>query len=103
MILLRITHTARTPHPSSQWRCFDEREKHFESIEDAKAYLKDEYYYCKKRIKCYLDTTSRGTIHNGWIYCYKERDYNQHTGRIETHYRQDWVSFYNEDIAAIAV
>jgi hypothetical protein len=89
VIVMHRSWTARTPHPSSSWTRFHEDEHRFTDKDAALTFLHSEYYHCKKRLPCYQDTQSRGTVQSGWIYCYKERDQGK------TYYHQDWVSFYD--------
>jgi hypothetical protein len=102
MITVLITYTAKSPSPKDCWRRFHEQEKHFEDMSQAKEWIQQEYFYCKKKVPIYQDT-KQGVIKCGHIYCYKEKEHNRNTGKFETHYRQDWLSFYDVKTTPIAV
>ena len=95
MITLTITPTSRTPR--GEWMRGTSHTREYESMDAAREFLADEYFYCKKRIPCYQDTQSRGTIQTGYIYCFKVREDGK------TYYQQDWVSFADTTHAAIDV
>jgi len=95
MISVTVTPTNRTPRGT--WTRWQSYTRHFDTMADAREFLRDEYAHCKKRIPCYQDTRSRGTIQTGYIYCFKIREDGK------TYYQQDWVSFAETDSRAIDV
>lgn len=97
MLHVHLSYTARTPHPASAWTLYHEQTLRFNDMAAVKDFLRRQYLYCKKRVPCYQDTKSRGTIQTGWIYCYKDRE------DCKTYYRQDWVSVGNVEYAAVDV
>ncbi len=94
-ILMQVTMTGKGCHPDDKWAMYHYYEKRFDVMQDARNYLKDEYYYCKTRKPMYVDTRSRGTIQCGWIYCMKVKEEGK------THYEQHWVSLFEESRQAI--
>ena len=97
MIALCITRTGKTPSPQAAWTHYDESEKSFASMAEARAWLQDEYYYCKKRVPCYYDVPGGPPIQCGYVYCFKVKQ----DGR--THYEQYWVSFSDVRITPIDI
>lgn len=95
MITLQISCTARSPHHTSRWETYNQYDQHFEDMNQAHAWLKKEYYYCKKRVPCYLGLKDGRTIKSGYIYCYKGMEYLS-TGDRKTVYYQDWITFHEE-------
>ena len=100
MIVLLISQTGKSPSPKDAWRCFKEYSRYFETIDEAKNYLKEEYFYCKKRVPCYQDVNGE-SVQTGWIYCFKVTDYDR--GRKYTYYQQDWCTFAVENSEPIDV
>lgn len=91
MILLRFTRTTKMMNSKENYWMFDRISEEFETKKQAKRFLMDEYGKCKKS-KMYHNFSDSGSIHVGWVYCFKEKDYE--TGK--TMLRQDWVSFHEE-------
>jgi len=87
MILLELSFTNKGSI-QDVYTCTNEQVKEFVDLQEAIEYLETMYYYTKTRRRIYSESKSRGVIHSGYIYCYKERDYGK------TYYCQDWVSFY---------
>lgn len=102
MVVVHISYTQRTPHPSSAWTRVHETHRTFPDLDTAKAAIKDQYWHVKKRLPVYLDTKSRGTIQTGYIYCYKDTYEDRHTPK-HTIYNQDWVTYTQVDGYAIDV
>ena len=100
MIVLQVSQTGKSPNPKDVWRCFNEYSKYFETLDDAKAYLKEEYFYCKKRVPCYQDFHEI-SVQTGWIYCFIVTDYDK--GKKYTYYQQDWCTFGVENREPIDV
>ena len=97
MIELCITRTGKSPSSQTKWTCYDESVERFMSLEEAHAWLKREYAYCKKRVPCYRDVPGGPPVQCGYIYCFKVKE----DGR--THYEQHWVSFSDVRITPIDI
>lgn len=97
MVVVQISYTHRTPHPSSEWTIFHEERRQFPTIAAAHENIDEQYTYVKKRVPVYQDRVGMKPMQTGWIYCYKE----QEDGK--TWYRQDWVIYGRLDFRAIDV
>ena len=102
MIRLDVSRTGKNPNPKDLWCRFDDYVKYFDTLSEAKAYLKKEYFYCKKRVPCYQEVSGKD-VQTGWIYCYKEKDYDQRNGEPYTYYHRDWCTLAVENRQPIDV
>lgn len=91
MIQLVITKTSKSYSPSDIYRVFHEDIKTFNSISDAKQWLKNEYGTCK-RSKMYIDDDNNGKTHHvGYIYHFRNEDVSHYEN--EKWLQQDWIEF----------
>ena len=88
MIQLRITMTGKGYHPSSKWERFADDTHNFDSITEAKAWLRDRYGTCK-RVPMYMDS-EEGKV--GYIYSFRADDISHVP--VQRWIQQDWVGFW---------
>ena len=100
MIRLDVSRTGKNPNPKDPWCLFDKSTKYFNTIDEAKVYLKEEYFYCKKRVPCYQDINGK-SMQVGWIFCFKVTEYDK--GEKYTYYQRDWCTFGVENIEPLDV
>jgi len=84
MIDLVITETCKRHGSRENWSRFNDEVQHFADLEDAREYLKSRYGKCSTH-PMYQDTTSKGTLHIGRVYGFREMENDV----------QSWVSFYD--------
>jgi len=89
MIQLHITRTSKGFGSKENYGTFDTETKNFDSLKDAKDFLKEEYGTCK-RSKMYVDTKDGTSKHIGYIYGFKNKDWSHNS---ESWLQQDWVDF----------
>jgi hypothetical protein len=89
MIELSITRTSKNFGSSDDYTIFDTEQKRFTSIAGAKLWLQNEYGNCKRQ-KLYYDKRDGKTRHNGYVYCFKNKDWSHDS---KSWLQQDWVSF----------
>lgn len=87
MIQLHITRTSKGFGSKDNYQIFDTETKEFNSLKDAKDFLKEEYGTCK-RSKMYTDLKDGSSRHIGYIYGFKNKDYSHNS---ESWLQQDWV------------
>lgn len=87
MILVQTTYTVKSPSPRDVWTRIGENNWTFGTMADARAFVKEQYYYCKKRVPCYVDRKNGARVQTGHVYCFVEKEDGK------TYYRQDWVCF----------
>jgi hypothetical protein len=102
MVIVRISYTMRSPHPSSKWTQVHDETQYHADMATARAALKDQFCHVRKRLPVYQDTVSRGTVQCGWIYCYKDKQWWKDS-RWHTAYHQDWVTFLYADYRVVDV
>jgi hypothetical protein len=86
---VKIIKTARPMGNNMDWEMYDKEIKDFGTKEEAEKYIKDQYYYCKKRVKQYQDGKNGEAIPTGWIYCFKSDPCSYDDVK---HYEQHWVT-----------
>lgn len=83
-----IDHSSKAMFSKEPYRIFDRETKVFETLEQVKTFLANEYPKCKKE-KMYIDDKQGNSHHIGWIYSFKNRDISHNS---ETWLQQDWVN-----------
>lgn len=86
-IKLVITRTSKPLFSQENYTIFDEGMKTFDSLEQARTFLANEYEG-HKRVKMYCDTIKGESKHIGWIYCLKNKDWSHNS---EWWLQQDWI------------
>ena len=92
---VRVSHTAKTVGSSESFRLFDKQDHNFDSLEQAKAYVR-ETYGGRSRVKMYRDIpdTNQGE-HCGWVYRMGiVKEYNDE----HSYYQQDWVEIQKLEV-----
>jgi len=89
MLQVNITMTGKGFAPTAKWGTFGEDRKHFADMAELKKWMKDTYGTCK-RAPMYIDKGNNTTIPCGWVFGYKNREWNG--GKWEHYIQQDWVS-----------
>jgi len=89
-IQVLITMTTKGYHPKDQWFWYRKERKQFDTLQDAKDWLKETYGKCSRR-PIFIDTDS-GTKKVGWVYGFRNSEYG-HDGKTYRYIQQDWVSF----------
>lgn len=85
---IRILRTSkRISSKQEDYQTFDDETKDFETLEQVKSFLQENYGKVKK-VKMYVETKDRNGEHIGWIYCFVNSDVSHNTKRW---YQQDWV------------
>lgn len=89
MIQLHITRTHKTRGDDDYYR-YDDDVKNFKDLQEAKAWLKDEYGTCKRSIM-YRDDKQGNAKKIGYIYSFKTYpvSYDDKHG-----YDSHWIAFY---------
>lgn len=72
-----------------KWNTFYEETKNFKNISEVKNYIEENYPKCK-RVKMYQDKKDGTPYQVGWIYCFK--NYEWEDGKKLNYYQQDWLS-----------
>ncbi|MFA5013983.1 MAG: hypothetical protein WC549_00385 [Actinomycetota bacterium] len=85
---LVIDKTARPMGNNKEWSRYDQEIKYFKSIEEAKKYVKDQYFYCKTKYKTFNDNEEGQT---GWIYAFKSDPASYDDCK---HYEQHWINLF---------
>lgn len=88
---VRITKTARPMGNNVEWSTYDRTTDQFETLEEAKEWLADQYYYCKTKQRTYIDGKNGKPEHAGWIYSFKSDPASYDDCK---HYEQHWISIY---------
>lgn len=97
MIEIHTHKTARTAGTLS-YQTYDTESKKFNNEKEASEYLKDKYFHCKTLQKHYQDDKNgKNARHTGYIYCYKDKEYNRATTNPKTIYFKDWVHIYKSN------
>lgn len=91
MIQLRITQISKSYSPKDRFTVFNDHKKDFNSLEDAKKWIKEQYGKCKK-VKMYAETKDGKDIHIGYIFGFRNAD-NSHLP-VEHYIQQDWVEVW---------
>lgn len=86
-IKVTITKTAKSIGSEKNYETFDREIKTFETLEQAKTFLANEYGEHKK-VKMYVDDMDGVSRQVGWIYCFRNKDISHNTA---TFFQQDWV------------
>lgn len=94
--IVKITRTSRPAGRNGEWRAYDFETHDFDSIAEARAWIKTEYdghnRPLKTRKPMYIDTKSRGTIQTGWVFHGKITEGDRSRPNCwRTDYLQDWV------------
>ena len=90
MITLNISQTAKGYHPEDEWQHLDSQTEYFRTIQEATAWLKEQYGNCK-RVKMYRDLESGGSVHSGYVYGFRNSDISHLP--VAKWIQQDWVAF----------
>lgn len=93
MFTLVRTRTAKPLFsPQEAWYTWDRDRKEFDTLEELRAFLKEEYPDCK-RVRSFRDTDT-GAIQSGWIYCYNtpKCSYDDQPKN-----NQDWIEVYESN------
>jgi len=69
----------------NDWSTYDKEIKEFKTIDELKAYLAEQYYYCKTKYKTFNDNAEG---QQGWIYAFK----SGYGG--ENWFEQHWINAY---------
>ena len=67
---------------------FNQETKEFGTLEDAKEWLKSEYFYCKTTYPIYRDVDGK-SVKVGKIYAFKGSEFQD--GKKWHYYQQDWI------------
>lgn len=86
MVRLEITKTGKSYSPRSHWTVYDKEAHDFETLADAKAWVRENIPK-GKRSPIYVDTKSRGTIKTGYVIGFRVNDFR------DRHLEQWWLSF----------
>ena len=102
MIQLHITRTSKGYNePSGEYHTYDDSVKNFESMAEAKAWLKEEYFYSKTRYPIYQDGKDGQAKRTGWIYAFKGDGDERYA---EPDYLcQDWITFNKVTTTSLTV
>lgn len=84
---VRIIYQAKYPGKSKNWEDYDKYSKDFKTIEEAKAYINEQFFRVKTKKRSYVDMVSGGRIPTGWVYSWKDRDLGG-----DFNYQRAWVS-----------
>lgn len=77
-------------YQDGEYRVFDERREVFETIEEVKQHLANQYGTCK-RSNMYRDGKDGQAVRVGTIYHFNNRDYSHDS---KPWHQQDWVTIY---------
>ena len=88
MIHLSVFRTGKGYSPKDEYKIFDNETKTFETLRDAKEYLKETYGNCKRDF-IYRDKTDGTTIKVGYIYSFNNCDWSH--SPLEKWRQKDWV------------
>lgn len=70
------------------WETYDRQTEKFKTLDEVKAWLKNEYYYVKTIVKSYRDDKNGNAYASGFIYCFK----SEPTGYDDCHhFEQHWI------------
>lgn len=69
------------------YRIFNQYTESFKTLKEVKNWLKEKYQNIKK-VKMYRDKKDGTSYQNGWVYCYKNKDWSHNS---ESWYQHDWV------------
>jgi len=85
--ITRTSKNAGSKEPRGKgWSTFDREEKKFTTLDEVKAFLKEEYGKCKRE-KIYRDDSEAGH-HVGYCYHFRNKDWSHNSPEW---YQQDWV------------
>jgi hypothetical protein len=102
MIEITITRTSKGYNePANQYQTYDVESKRFDSLKEAKDYVKEQYYYSKTKYPIFRDGKDGKPKKIGYIYAYKgdgDRRYNE-----PNYLCQDWVSYRKVTISPITI
>jgi|TARA_Y100000310_G_scaffold257668_1_gene265799 hypothetical protein len=90
MIELSITETGKGHGSKGQYGIWSIHREHFQTITEAKSWLKDHYGNCK-RVKMYQDSEDGQAKHIGYIYGFRNCDISHYP--VEKWLQQDLVEF----------
>ena len=96
MILLSIVKTCKGYSPKERWRRYYDEQQSFICLGAAMDYLRKTYGKCK-RSKMYQDKEDGTPLHCGYIYSFKEVDYDRSSPKPVHYFEQHWVSFYTKE------
>ena len=82
--------------PQNDWNMFDKVVKEFETLEEVKKYLSDEYFYAKTTYPIYKDGENGEAVQVGKIYAFKagwgdDKWYEQHWIEVKEVTRKDKI------------
>ena len=85
-----ITKTAKPMGKTKyDWETYDRETKKFKTLAEARAWLKEEYWYVKKIVKSYRDDKDGNAIESGFIYCFKSDPVSYDDCY---HFEQHWIN-----------
>lgn len=87
MIQIGITRTSKGYGVGKDYEVFDQSEKVFPNMAQAKAWLKEEYGSCK-RSAMYRDNPDGSYRQVGYIYGFRVKEFDGN------YLQQDWITFY---------
>lgn len=82
-----------------EYSTFDTLTKRFDSKDEVKDFLKEQYGNCKRK-EMYVDDEKGNPVQIGWIYCFKNWDVS-HGG--PAWWQQDWVEVSEITVKDIVV
>jgi hypothetical protein len=91
-VRLVITKRAKGMGQGKDWQIFDQESKTFPTMKKAKAFLKEQYGKAS-RDKMYIDTKSGKPLHIGYIYKFREKEWDRDKNAWDNYFEQDWVEF----------
>ncbi len=75
----------------NEWQRYDQEVKEFETVEEVKKYLDEQYFYAKTKYPTYYDGKDGRPVKGGFIYAFKSDPCSY--GDCH-HFEQHWVSIY---------
>jgi hypothetical protein len=97
-IEVKIIKIARPMGNNADWERYDCTKDQFNNLNEAKEWLKNQYFYCKKKIRRYIEDKNGNSKVDGWIYCFKLDPVSYDDCK---HYEQHWVSIYEVKTKAV--
>jgi hypothetical protein len=92
MIRLVITKTAKGIGKKEPFQKFDQESHNFSNMQEAKKYLKEQYGKSSKD-KMFIDTAKGKPKHIGYIYKFKQEEFDRDAGKNVHYIENDWVEF----------
>lgn len=89
MIELRIAHTGKGYGRGSKWQLFDESRKAFDSLADAKRWIRETYGKSKRQAQ-YTEREDGTSYRSGWVIGFRNSDWSH--SPVEKWLQQDWIT-----------